>query len=235
MWNDNNLALPDRIASLSREDKQALCEALMSSTADSRRGNRGTIQVLEVPTPDNIVGLLERASPECLETLKRLLGSCNGACAAPSLASDGCYGRRLSKLEEARLRANISGTVDIPPVAGAGGTSGPITVPIYGIEYFLTQFSMDGDIAVATGSVNQVEVTVSHAGFPLAVFRVSQFYKQSCCTTIADAFRDNGICLGWNSTFDLTVVNKNTLAGEIFQHGVFSYTRGYPNPKTGLM
>lgn len=226
-WNNESLAIRERIANLSREEKRQICEVLLAP--DDVVGARGSIQVLEVPTPDGIAAMLAKASPECLEMLRRALGSsCKGACATTSTAASKCYGRRLSVLEEASLRADKGGVLDIPTVAGAGGTV-TLTVPAYNAEYWLEQFSMDGDIAVATGSLSKVEVKITHAGFPLATFRVSQWYKASCCTTIADAFKEHGICLGWGSTFQLTITNTNALVGESFINGVFSYIRFYPN------
>lgn len=127
--------------------------------------------------------------------------------------------------------SDIGGALDIPLVAGAGGVQ-VVTAPIYGIEYYLTQFSWM-EISVATGSLTRVEIVVSHAGFPLATFRASQYTKASCCTTIAEAFRRRNLCLGWNSTFTVTVTNNNALAAEAFVNGVFSYIRGYPDPDTG--
>jgi len=145
----------------------------------------------------------------------------------------GCYNRRLSFYEENNLRSNLGGAIDIPTVAGNGGVQ-TVTIPAYGVEWYLREFSMDGAISVATGSVNRVEVTVSHAGLPLATFRVAQYYKNSCCTTIVDAFKKHKLCLGWASTLTITVTNNNALAGEEFINGVFSYARGYPDPITGI-
>lgn len=138
-----------------------------------------------------------------------------------------CLGRRLSKLEEAQLRANVGGTVDIPTVAGAGGTT-TVVVPAYKIEYFLREFSMDGQISTNTGSLSKVSVQISHAGTLLADFRASQYTKSSCCTTIVERFEELDVCFGTESEWRVTVTNNNANAGETFVNGVLSFARGFP-------
>jgi hypothetical protein len=230
MWDNTQMALRDRLSGLSLNERRALCAVIMSGANQGQM--IGGIEVVDAQiSAEQIVNLLQNASPDCKEMFKRLLGSCGGTCSNNPRA--GCYNRRISVLEEDRLRSDIGGALDIPSVAGAGGVQ-VVTAPIYGIEYYLTQFSMDGEISVATGSLTRVEIVVSHAGFPLATFRASQYTKASCCTTIAEAFRRRNLCLGWNSTFTVTVTNNNALAAEAFVNGVFSYIRGYPDPDTGF-
>jgi hypothetical protein len=231
MWDNTQMALRDRLSDLSLEQRRALCAAIMTAGQGQMIGG---IEVVDAQfSAEQIISLLQNSSADCKEMLKRLIGSCNGSCNQNPNTRAGCYNRRISVLEEDRLRSDIGGAIDIPTVAGAGGVQA-VTVPIYGVEYFLTQFSMDGEIAVATGSLTRVEIVVSHAGFPLATFRASQYTKASCCTTIAEAFRRKNLCLGWNSTFTITVTNNNVLVAESFVNGVFSYIRGYPDPNTGF-
>lgn len=229
MWNDREkLVLRNSVSTLSPEERRALIAELQRYDDISPTG----IEVLVPATPEQLVRMLANAPPEVKEMLRHLLG-CNGNTCSPIQQSNNCYGRRLSKIEEDRKRAQGSDAIDIPTVAGAGGTV-TVDIPAYGVSYYLTSFSMDGEMGLATGSLTRVEVEVSHAGIPLQTFRVSQYYKQSCCTTIADAFRVHDLCLGWDSTLQIKVTNNNALAGETFINGVFSYTRGYPDPVKGF-
>jgi hypothetical protein len=138
-----------------------------------------------------------------------------------------CVGRRLSKLEEAQLRANVGGTVDIPTVQGAGGTV-TVTVPAYRIEYFLREFSIDGSVSTNAGSLSKVSVQIAHAGTLLADFRASQYSKNSCCTTIVERFEELDVCFGTESTWTVTVTNNNANQADTFINGVLSFARGFP-------
>lgn len=215
----------ERFGSLSRAERQALCNELMK--IDSVR--QDSIEVLAPASGAKLLELLVN-TPGAAEVLGDLIGRCGSSCRTDT---SGCYNRRLSVFEEERLRANLGGAIDIPTLDGAGGTT-TVTIPAYNTPWYLSQFSMDGEISVNTGSINKVNVLVSHAGIVLAEFRVSQYYKTSCCTTIVEQFRRHKLCLGWASTLTITVTNNNLLAAEKFVNGVFSFARGYPDPITGF-
>lgn len=231
-WTGNEaLVLRRMSANMSQEQKQALCAELLGTV---------TSDEIEVLAPMNVTGwtrMLQNASPEAKAALRQVLfedaAGCGGSCKtdlASKIRDIGCYNRRISQLEENTLRATIADAIDIPTVAGNGGTV-TVTVPAYNVPYYLTEFSMDGAISVATGSLARVEVKIVHAGVTIVKFRVSTYYKASCCTTIADTFKKHNLqCLGSDSTFDIVVTNMNTLPAETFVNGVFSYARGYPDP-----
>jgi hypothetical protein len=231
MWTGNEAMVLRRLgAGMSYEQKRALCAELLR---DDDAVSSGEIEVLAPMTVEQMIAMFRRASPEAKMALKSILSDCGGSCSkdiASKLREVNCYNRRLSELEENAKRANISDAIDIPTVNGDGGTE-TVEVPAYGIEYFLTEFSMDGAISLASGSLARVEVRVVHAGITLTTFRVSQYYKASCCTTIAEQFKKHNLrCLGSDSTFSVVVTNRNALPAETFVNGVFSYARGYPDP-----
>ena len=95
--------------------------------------------------------------------------------------------------------------------------------------------TVDGDMSTNTGALSKVRVVITHAGTTLIDFRVSQFYKNTCCTTIADQFRRRKMCFGWNSSWTITVTNTNANIADTFINGVFSYIRGYPDPIKGII
>lgn len=180
---------------------------------------------------------LARALSQCTDTAREKIREGIGCGCNAQLESmlNACSGnRRLSIVEENRLRANSGGTVDIPTVQGAGASE-TVTVPAYGVEYFLREFSMDGAMASNTGSLSKVHVQITHAGILLAEFRVSQYYKASCCTTIVDQFKRMGVCFGYDSTWEITVTNKNTNVAEEFINGALSFIRGFPSLTTPLV
>lgn len=236
MWTGNEAMVLRRLSStMSLEQKRALCNELLGKAQIEEMSDE-----IEVLAPTSIQGwikMLQKASPEAKAAFKAIFfdegGQCGGGCRvdlAGKLREIGCYNRRISTLEENTLSANLADAIDIPAVPGDNGTV-TVTVPAYGIAYFLTEFSMDGAIAVDTGSLARVEVKIVHAGVAIVTFRVSQYYKASCCTTIADMFKKHNLqCLGSDSTFSIVVTNRNTLPAETFINGVFSYARGYPDP-----
>lgn len=134
--------------------------------------------------------------------------------------------QRLSWAEQEMLRASDGAVVDLPDVAGAGATA-TVDVPAYGVSWYFRQFSVDGRVP-ATASLAKVNIEILHASRQIANFRVSQYYKENCCTTIADEFRRFKRCFGYGSTFQIKITNANTNAGDTFTQGVFSYVRGYP-------
>lgn len=226
MWGEEKSRMAQAILAWSEEDRKQLAIELL--------GAHGT--------GEQLIKLLCNAPDHCKEQLKGVLGGCGGACKTGEgltlkLLEDfreaNCYNRRLSILEENNLRSNIGGSIDIPTVAGANGVQ-TVTVDPYGVEYFLTSFSMDGEMSTNTGSLSKVKVVITHAGHTLADFRVSQYFKNSCCTTIVEQFRRRKMCFGWNSSWTITVTNTNTNLAETFINGVFSYTRGYPDPIKGV-
>lgn len=177
-----------------------------------------------------------KSSGDVRDELKAHTG-CKSACGSAEIPSNlwkkfteevSCYNRRLSRIEEERLRANTGGTVDLPNVNG--GAEATVVVPAYGIEYWVTQYSIDGTIALDTGNLSKVEITLEHAGWPFGTFRASQFTKDSCCTTVANCFRQRGMCFGHESTWTIKIKNLNALPGETFVNGVLSYCRAYPDP-----
>ena len=169
--------------------------------------------------------------PEVRRLLKEL--TCSGTCTKPKVDEGclpwgaNCRDRRLSALEEMTVKAQQGFSVDIPTVDGAGGVQS-VEIGAYGVAYYLREFSMDGNIAVNTGSLSRVEVEIIHAGVQIVAFRASQYTKNSCCTTIVDVFRERQLCFGWDSKFTLRVKNSNALAQETFVNGVFSFMRGFP-------
>lgn len=213
-WNDSPGPGPmvRQLCALSAEEKQRVLADLCQSSGDMMR--------------KEIIEALFKCDSGHREKLRELIGGCrcDGGC---KTRPGRCVGRRLSQLEEAQLTANIGGTVDIPTVAGAGGTV-TVTVPPYGTEYFISEFSVDGAIAVATGALSKVQIQIKHAGTVLADFRASQFFKNSCCTTIADQFKRMALCFGYESKWEVVVVNNNTNAGEAFVNGVLSFARAFP-------
>lgn len=242
VWNGNEAMVVRRLsATMSMEQKRALCNELLAETPSSTSlMTSDEVEVLAPTTVNGWIRMIRNASHESREAIREIFeqlcscGStnCKGSCSrrqhASRLMDAECYNRRISELEENTLRANLADAIDIPAVAGAGGTT-TVVVPAYNIPYYLQQFSMDGSVAVNTGSVGRVEVKIEHAGVTIVTFRVSQYYKATCCTTIADAFRAHNLkCLGSESTFSIVVTNTNELPGETFINGVFSYARGYP-------
>lgn len=176
-----------------------------------------------------------KSSEEVRDEMKQCRGTCstNGAGTEKLIKKffreSRCYNRRLSVIEEERLRANTGGTVDLPVVAG-GGASATVTVPAYNLEYWITQYSVDGSIALASGNLSKVEITLEHAGWPFGTFRASTFTDKSCCTTVAACFQQRNMCFGYDSTWTIKITNLNTLPGESFTNGVLSYCRQYPDP-----
>jgi hypothetical protein len=210
--NNEGSPLYKQICSLPDEEKRQLLGQLFK--ADPRM------------LTDELMRALLQCSDSTREKLREGIGcGCNAQLEAMAGACSG--NRRLSIVEENRLRANSGGTVDIPTVQG-GGASETVTVPAYGVEYFLREFSMDGAMSSNTGSLSKVHVQISHAGILLAEFRVSQYYKAACCTSIVEQFKRLGVCFGYDSTWDVTVTNKNTNAAEEFINGALSFIRGFP-------
>lgn len=134
--------------------------------------------------------------------------------------------RRLSRWEEEDRRANEGDAIDLPTVQG-GGASETVTVDAYGVPWYFVQFSVDGRVP-DTGSLSKIEIRIRHANRDLVTFRVSQYYKESCCTTIAEEWRRYRRCMGYDSKFQIVITNKNANAGDVFTQGVFSWVRGYP-------
>lgn len=218
-WNDGSPMLR-QICNLTDEEKRILFAHLVKNGGDC--------------IEREILRVLCECGDSTRERIREKIGGCSGTCKSPAHAqaqaqvSQGwCVGRRLSRLEEQQLQANVGGTVDIPTVAGAGGSQ-TVIVPAYGVEYYIQQFSIDGDMGVATGALSKVQVLITHAGTTLADFRVSQYFKATCCTTIADQFRRRGVCFGYDSKWEVKVINHNALAAETFINGVLSYARGFP-------
>lgn len=211
-------------------------EELLSNDDARRQIVDGVVKRL---TPAEIAHLLCKADGDTMERLRHHLGCrCKhhkeGGCHVDEeklickLKGElSCRNRRLSVIEEERKRANRGGVVDIPVVNGANGTVS-LTVPAYGVEYFLTSFSTDGSISQASGSLSRVEFILEHAGWVFAEFRASEYKKESCCTTVVDAFKEKGMCFGWESTWTIRVTNRNTNANETYINGILSYTRGFP-------
>lgn len=223
MWNEGS-PLYKQICGLPEEEKRQLLEQLVK--ADPRTLQEAFLRALSQCT--------DGAKEKIREAIGCGCGTHNTAKLGEMLKDmQWCNNRRLSVLEENRLRANVGGTVDIPTVAGAGGVQ-TVQVPAYGVEYFIREFSMDGAVSVPTGSLSKVHVQIVHAGQFLAEFRASQYDKASCCTTIADQFKRMGVCFGYDSTWEVTVRNMNTNAAEEFVNGVLSFARGFPAPVTPL-
>src|SRR5690606_20180736 len=110
------------------------------------------------------------------------------------------------------LRASDGAVVDLPDVPGNGGSE-TVTVPAYGVSWYFRNFSVDGRVP-ATASLAKVNIRIVHASRTIAEFRVSQYYKENCCTTIADEFRRYKRCFGYGSTFEIVITNTNTNAGD---------------------
>lgn len=202
-----------QICSLPDGEKKQLLGDLIK--ADPRMFQEELMRALSQCTETTREKIREGIGCGCNAQLESLLSACGGS-------------RRLSIVEENRLRANSGGTVDIPTVQG-GGAVETVSVPAYGVEYFLKEFSMDGAMSTNTGSLSKVHVQISHAGILLAEFRVSQYYKAACCTTIVEQFKRLGVCFGYDSTWEITVTNKNSNAAEEFINGALSFIRGFPS------
>ena len=202
-----------QICNLSDDEKRQLLAVLLS--ADPRTLQEELMRTLAQCTDTTREKIREGIGCGCNAQLASMAGACSG-------------NRRLSIVEENRLRANSGGTVDIPTVQGGGATE-TVSVPAYGVEYFLGEFSMDGSMATNTGSLSKVHVQITHAGILLAEFRVSQYYKAACCTSIVDQFKRLGVCFGYDSTWEITVTNKNSNAAEEFINGALSFIRGFPS------
>lgn len=132
-----------------------------------------------------------------------------------------CNGR-LSNIEMEELFSQQSFVIDIPLIAGGGGTA-TITRPAYGVNYIMRQFTFDGALD-SGGSLTRVGVEIVHAGRVLQSFRASNFRRESCCDTLE---LWNHLCFGWDSEFEIVVTNNND-AGEDFTDGIFDFTQVYP-------
>jgi len=205
---------------------------------------RDQLRELLAGDPDILAQLLVRGLGNCSEdakaTIRRMVGcGCDGS---PKLDADYLRkmvrdmvccdpNRRLSRMEEEDLRTNDGADIDLPTVQG--GASATVNVPAYNTGWYFRQFSVDGRVP-DTGSLAKVRITLIHANRPLISFRVSQYYKESCCTTLADEYNRYRRCFGWASTFQIRIENLNANPQDQFTNGVFQWVRGFPADWTDL-